>query len=301
MPLDEYLYADDRRLDAYVEHLGSPLAFDKVPVWSAKLSLKGPEASGVQERHPRPLTRPEKVERLLKHLREEKLLAEGRFEGREVFADGARVFHLESCQAIKFFIPPIQPEDLLPYDPGLIDELMSSSSLKLNPIQQQQMRDRLTREDRQHRLTRAREQLTGFEGLNVWFSDRHHSGSANPSHGGQLFLVVGFPKDDEAHFSAWSAYSALAGLFNELQAELGNSVFRPHSHQVKRNSPSVFQDHFLADPLGAFQTAGARFSSWRAIKVLYRVRDAVLFRDPSENREEVATIGYPIFITAQAF
>ena len=47
MSLEEYLYVDDRRLDTYVEQLGAPIAYDKVPTWTAKLSLLGPARAEV--------------------------------------------------------------------------------------------------------------------------------------------------------------------------------------------------------------------------------------------------------------
>ncbi len=33
MPLVEYLYVDERRLDAYFEQISSPVTYDKVLVW----------------------------------------------------------------------------------------------------------------------------------------------------------------------------------------------------------------------------------------------------------------------------
>jgi hypothetical protein len=42
--LTEYLYCDEHSLDSYFEQISHPVAYDKVPVWKAALSLTGPTA-----------------------------------------------------------------------------------------------------------------------------------------------------------------------------------------------------------------------------------------------------------------
>lgn len=39
MPLAEFLFTDDARLDSYFEQIAAPVMYDKVPVWKASLSL----------------------------------------------------------------------------------------------------------------------------------------------------------------------------------------------------------------------------------------------------------------------
>ncbi len=248
MALHEYLYVDDARLDQYVEQIASTVTYDKVPVWEARLSLKGPEAGASQERHARALSRHEKIACLLEHLKKHGHLDEGRLKDRGVFFDNERVFHLETCAATKILIPALSPA------PG------------------------------------------EFSGINVWFADGQRGRVQRRTiHAGHLLLIVGFSRDDEGHFRAWSAYSALASFLNDMYAQVERTVLRPFIGQM-RTDPSAFQERFLADPAAALADIGAKISASRRITTLYRVREAVLYREPSTDTEAIATYGYPIFI-----
>jgi hypothetical protein len=90
--LTEYLYIDHRRLDSYIEQLGPPVVYDKVPVWSAELSITGPKASGSQNRPSRPMTEHEKIQSLVKYLEENPPLQK------------SRPFDLETCMARRILI-----------------------------------------------------------------------------------------------------------------------------------------------------------------------------------------------------
>lgn len=310
MPLEEYLFVDDQRLDAYVDQLGSPVTYDKVPVWEARFSLTGPEASGTQERHARALTRTEKIGRLVEYLEKHDQLLSGRPTGREVFHDNTTVFRLESCRASRVLIPALSPEDIAHDD--TIDKLLAhslettpapgdSTWLRLFvPLYSQLNRQRRARHIHERRLQIARQQLQGFGGINLWVSDRRREGgTAARRGGGQLLLVAGFPRDDERHFHAWSAYSALACFLHELRADVDRTVLRSFAGDM-HNQPSSFQDGFLADPAATLAEAGASVSPGRAITTLYRIREAVLYRDPADGAEAIATFAYPIFIRAAA-
>ena len=93
MPLIEYLYVDERRLNSYFEQISSPVGYDKVLVWNAELSLKGPEAEGTQARFARPSTTHEKVTALMKFFGKEGL-GLGRAKSSSV-ADRRAYFRLE--------------------------------------------------------------------------------------------------------------------------------------------------------------------------------------------------------------
>ena len=99
--LSEYLYADEKRLNAYVEQIRSPITFDKIPQWSVELSITGPKAGGSQAKHIRPLTTHEKIDILVDYLRKKDELSEHRPElvGRD------SVFCLETCEAVRVVIP----------------------------------------------------------------------------------------------------------------------------------------------------------------------------------------------------
>jgi hypothetical protein len=148
---------------------------------------------------------------------------------------------------------------------------------------------------RERKLVKARRRLAAFKGLSIWYSGRPEPGSAGTTNAGPLFLVVGYPWDDQSDFGICSAYSALAALLEALGSERAITVLR----DVRAEGPSSgsgFTQQFLKDPLAALEDAGADMVGWRDVKCLYRVRDAVLYREPSDDAEAIATIGYPIYI-----
>src|SRR5687768_14546779 len=76
--LREYLYLDERRLNAYVQQVHAPVTWDKIPLWSVELSVAGPKASGQQARPARPLTNHEKTQILVDYLKSTNEYARGR-------------------------------------------------------------------------------------------------------------------------------------------------------------------------------------------------------------------------------
>ena len=264
LELEEYLYVDDKRLDSYVEQIGSFVTYDKAPVYNVNLSLAGPGVGAVQQRFQRPLSRHEKIVKLLDYLEKGEFLGQGRLSDREEATAmyrppaKAKVFRLETCEAARVLIPSIN----------------------------------------------SPESRTVRQELNLWFSDRHHAGSIRREcldyllRPAQLLLIVGFHKDDyAAHFEAWSAYSALESLRRELSGELPETMLR----QLTTEKPweSSLQQRFLTDPIAALRGTGAQVADWRQIESLYRVRHAVLCKDLVDEGEAIATVGYPIFIRAK--
>lgn len=296
MNLVEYTYIDENRLNSYVEQIRSPNTTDKVPNLKWSISLLGPAVEGSQASIIRLLTNSEKINTLLDYLKKHKSLGDGRFSGRNAFAPDANEFRLETCTAIKTFIPPVKPEVLAPDFSDWPEDYLPL--IKDDPLESIRQRQRLHARERE--LARARETLAGFKGLSIWISDQHHAGLSNPEKRGQLYLVVGFPMDDVNNFGTRSAYSAFSGLMHELEDELSKSVLRDVLAQS--NDPtSKFQKSFLANPINALRSYGAHVDAPRKITTLYRVRDAVLYKDPQKDEESIATIGYPIYIAAEGF
>jgi hypothetical protein len=285
--IDEYLYVDEKRLDYYIGQIGAPVAFDKVPRWTVSFSIAGPKVEGTQERPPRPLTIGEKINRLMDHLHTNKdSLGEGRA-GREALGlrSVTRVFRLETCEAVKVFIPLMSAKKRRQADQMAETQFFDSF--------QTAVRKTAKRLDSVYPEGRA----AGFTGLNLWFSDKQlgpdQLGLATL---GQLLLVVDFPHDDLAHYGQFSAYSVLHGLLNELRSDLERTVLHPASTQ-RPELPGSFQQLFARAPVRTLLEIGANVAPPRVIKTLYRVREVVPYLDPSEDKEKVATFGYPIFIT----
>jgi hypothetical protein len=64
----EYLYVDERRLDAYFEQISSPVKYEKIPTWRVGLQIAGPSVEGVQARPSRPFTTHEKIRAVCDYL-----------------------------------------------------------------------------------------------------------------------------------------------------------------------------------------------------------------------------------------
>lgn len=107
MPITEYLYIDERRLNSYFEQITSPVAYDKVPVWNTGLSMIGPKAEGTQARFPRPYTSHEKLTELEQYLRENRELGEGRSKGFDARdrTDRDKAFRIEECRSRRVYVP----------------------------------------------------------------------------------------------------------------------------------------------------------------------------------------------------
>ena len=74
--LEEYLFLDKRRIEAYVEQIGPPITYDKLPAWTVEIGMTGPRAVASQHRRYRALTMHESLEQLLSHLKGGHLLSE---------------------------------------------------------------------------------------------------------------------------------------------------------------------------------------------------------------------------------
>ncbi|HYX71953.1 MAG TPA: hypothetical protein VE732_04225 [Nitrososphaera sp.] len=113
--MKEYLYVDQNRLNSYFEQISaSPVAYDKVPVWKAGLSINTLGVEATQNRFARPFTNHEKITQLLDYLETNNLLVKLTPKG-HWYQD--EEFHLVKLNAIKVVIPP-KPE-LAPASDGL--------------------------------------------------------------------------------------------------------------------------------------------------------------------------------------
>jgi hypothetical protein len=110
MNLVEYLYVDQRRLDSYIEQIGSTRTYDKIPVWSIGLGLTGPTASGTQDRFARERSVHEKIELLRRHLRESEYFSDSRpvLIAETVGNQVTIVFYEEAIDACRIVIPARQ-------------------------------------------------------------------------------------------------------------------------------------------------------------------------------------------------
>src|SRR5918993_499647 len=107
LSLTEYLYVDTRRLDSYFEQISPPVAYDKVPVWKAGLSITTLGADAEQTRHPRHFTTHEKATKLMEYLQDKRLVVA--HQPKDANWTQGNEYHVADLQAVKIFIPP-KPE-----------------------------------------------------------------------------------------------------------------------------------------------------------------------------------------------
>lgn len=106
MPLLEYLYIDERRLNTYFQQISDPQFYDKIPYLEANISLTGPKAKIGQTQYPRDFTTHEKIVKLIRHLKQNHdVYCHEHYESK---LDCTTPFHLETFQATRVFIPPNQ-------------------------------------------------------------------------------------------------------------------------------------------------------------------------------------------------
>jgi hypothetical protein len=201
---------------------------------------------------------------------------------------------------VKVLIRPATLESLVPEPTDDWDPELELSRLAHEPLQSEQMK-RLQRrvyadKARANAILRASKQLEGFRGLAVWFSNGCDAESCTDGWG-QLFLVAGFQEDDSACVNQMqSANSALSAFMAEFAAELRKTVL----HNITDVGPgSKISSDFHSDPIAWFRSVGATVSDSRRLTSLYRVRNTIIYHEPKVGLESIATIGYPIFISAE--
>lgn len=102
MTLVEYLYVDQRRLDAYFQQISSSHKLQKIPVWKAEIGLLGPKVVAEQGQVAGSFTTHDKVRRLVDYLWSKGLLDPERPSA----TDYSREFRLETCLATRLLLPP---------------------------------------------------------------------------------------------------------------------------------------------------------------------------------------------------
>jgi hypothetical protein len=258
MPLVEYLYVDDQRLEAYFEQISSPVTYDKVPTWNAEIGFTGPKAGGAQQRFARPYTRHEKISKLTKYLEDEGLVEYERAD--RPISDAEKAFRLETCQAKRVFIPAKQRDSSLG---GLClwISLMDRGSGH-GASQEQRYRQRLP---------------SG----NLYLLEGYRD--ADP------------PELAYVH-SPYSSLQLLTGggLARLGSDDSGASRYDDFEPDLSYTSAYRGSGRSSVDPTEVLSQHGAQVGPARKIRSLYRIR--ATFTEPTEPKFTLATFGYPIFI-----
>lgn len=266
----EYLYVDERRLDAYVEQIGPPVRYDRTPTWEGDEPDTCPGAAGTGGVQNQRLTRSEKAELLLQHLQENDLL--GTFRPTPTTSDypadssfperfWPRDFVYETCTVRKVVVPAKRdsgPESrslVLWLSPTIDDEGEPGDS------------------DRLCRLRRT------FKA-------------------GMLCLIADWSQADAApYFAAASGYSFMHTLLSGLSSESPRTVLAGSEGFAVTKTEAVVP--FFADPFGTLSDLGCAIGIARRVRVLYRVRETSLYNGPESGIVLLGMFAYPIFIAAE--
>jgi hypothetical protein len=284
MSIEDYLYLDTRRLDSYIQQIGSPKKWEKTSAWKAGISLTGPEASATQNVLQRDLTVPEKIDRLRAYLKEQNRLGVGRFRDKR-YLNANQKFRLEECNAAEIYIPPAEPEDFV----SEIETPFLQSRVS-RPVKRGLGGSSLTDKNRaiaqrEAQLQKARNRLQGFKGIRLWFS---------PEVNFPLFLLLDFRQNDEETFGRMSTYTALFGAFEGVEGI--DKTRLSIAIEKARHGHSEVARRFIRDPLNFLEAQGAEVIHWRKIRTLYQVR-SVFYDKASKDMATLVTIGYALFIS----
>lgn len=269
MALTEYLYTDDTRIDAYVEQIGPPIKYEKVPKWSTELSLTGPKVGATQERHARSLTRHEKIICLLDHLQQNKLVASDRLSGRgeEDFGEGLPFVH-ETTEASRVLIPRRD------------DQRQVGLALWVSAPEHRSPR---------HLIGPRRSSVRRRKGV--------------------LCLLEDFKKSDSAPYDGYaeSAYTILEGLILSIGDQMNNLLLAEAFPQLDSEEAEDRMEaweqaiphmgKFAKNPTGLLKDLGCRITKRRKIRTLYRVRE--YGAEAGDGHTSISVFGYPIFIAAE--
>jgi hypothetical protein len=99
----EYIFVDQPRIDMYAEQIADPVKHGRKMVWSASVDLLGPKLKVAQELTSRDRTNAEKVEQVVRFLRQKHLISEGRS---SIHRDEEEIeFYEETIRAHRCTIP----------------------------------------------------------------------------------------------------------------------------------------------------------------------------------------------------
>ena len=300
MTLPDYIYVDDKRLDSYVEQIASPEVAVKTPIWTIGFSLAGPKVQGVQQQTSRSRTQSEKIELLLKHLREHKELAEGRIQNISYF-NHPPVFRIETCSVVSVYVPPLRPRETGP--DALTLWISTDGPCRLFLLQDFQKSD-----------DTAFNARSGYSSLLLIYqevisrSQKYQDSFVSRLRDQELKRLHRLPQW-QPHGPTTRSAGSISKPFETLSPEARNpeAIFEEADRQVEQQLKQYFplrnpldaelQQRFAIDPLSVLKDMGANIGGRRDIKTLYRVRDVHMESLPGEEKPAIITFGYPIFIS----
>jgi hypothetical protein len=292
--LRELIYVDDRRLDSYAEQIGPTTVYDKVPKWTIGASLIGIKVEATQERLARQLSKPEKINAVLKGLRGGSSLDYDRPRDLSYFGQMDKVFRLETCVAVSVRIPARETGDSSFRGMGM---WVSENNTRAEPHRLLLIEDFARDDDSQF------DPSSGYSTLLALSQEGY-----NLQHLFERAGVGPFADLQRQKVIADQAYDAVERDWGDIKKGFNlESVQRTPKAQRKneayldslaRLSEEELGGRFANDPVEFFSWLGATIGSRRTIETLYRIRQVFVDSTEKKRSNSIVTIGYPIFIAA---
>lgn len=279
MPLFDYIFIDESRLDEYFEQIASEINYDEAPV---RQSTSGITAEG--RRYASQLTTHEKLTELLEYLRREDLVAEGR---------PARSTAEARLKQIERFWKT--GEESVEEDEGAKEIPFRLESCTAQRIRIQLATFKLPDEHRKN-MTEDTKSLD----INVWVSwpdrkrtsgeGRHEENENEPGQLPSILYLLEGPPGDYEYWFVFGTVIKVVEVGNKLRSFI---LLHPDS---QRDREKVYRQvkSFSVSPFDTFKALGASVGPERNIKTLYRVRDT--FADKYHEGKAVVAYGCAIYI-----
>jgi hypothetical protein len=292
MALRDYAYMDSAKIDQLVEQIAPPVTYDKVATWEVGLKISGPSVKGTQERPGRPLTRAEKIDALLEHLEDEKILGRGRVSWFPYNKDIQ--YRLETCNTVpatirakglRIWVSERNEKDE-PHPLLLLENAATTDEGELDVGSAYGILVALADQGCDLRAAFGEAEVGPFGELR----QKRRELSAN-SVAGEVNELYGSTSKVMGGFDQWR------NRFEQVRRRREKAVLECEAEVREEN----LNRRFAADPARFFQWLGANMGARQRIETLYRVRvvmpDTVHKDVPdSRNKAGVLTIGYPLFI-----
>ncbi|HEY5029161.1 MAG TPA: hypothetical protein VIK39_12180 [Candidatus Angelobacter sp.] len=295
MPLRDYVYIDKKRLNSYENQIGSPVTYDKVPIWKLMFSVAGPTVQGEQRRDGRQRTDEEKITLLLEYLQHKKELGNGRVSGQHYYSHAQPVFRFEKCRAVKIEIPI---DNKGQGESRLIVLWLSATPAGPDP-ENGESRLFLMQNDGQSDDTKGYSAGSAYSTLQALYDE-----DLRPFVVGrkdyrqqrtQQIVKDLFKRDRMRAFTSPSPLDRLRGRELDGPEAIASEADRLIDRDPRLLDPTAdgLRAEFALNPVAVLQKLGARNAVPYEIETLYRIRNIHIERGEAPI---TVTLAYPVFI-----
>lgn len=285
--LRDLIYIDQKRLNSYARQIEPGGAVVKVPKWTIGISLTGPKVSGEQNQSFRPREAEEKIDLLLKHLKKNSELADGRIREANYFGSPPVFRYEKDCTVVGVDVPLTSTEPSAGTVRLWVSRDPPGETGRLFLLQDFHKSD----ED-------AFDAESAYRSLHLIYEELISKAEKY-----QESFVSSVRNQERKRLQ--TSRRALKNSRGFLDPELDEiEVDGRVQNRMKAYFPlrdpleEEFQKRFAVDPVGTLEEMGAKVFGERAVETLYRVRKVHMEPVPTASQLLVVTFAYPIFMSA---